>query len=117
MDAAPRPAPAAPRDKLYLIVRADLPPGLQLSQAVHAAQAFQAAHPALCAAWMAASNTLVVVGAPDGAALAALRDRAARAGVPRASFCDDDLGLETALALAPGPAARRLCRGLPLALA
>jgi len=107
----------APRSKLCLIVRADLSPGLQASQAVHAAQAFQATHPALCAAWMADSNTLAILAVPDVAALQRTLERAQDAGVPHAAFRDDDLTVPlTAIALAPAAATRRICRDLDLAL-
>lgn len=52
-------------EKLYVIVRADLSPGLQIAQAAHAARAFHAEHPALEAAWYAASNTLAVLSVQD----------------------------------------------------
>ena len=102
-------------DKLYIVVRADLPPGARVAQSVHAA--FQIAHecPALVACWLASSANLVVLEVPDEAALVALRARAELAGVPASLFRETDLA-DAATALALGPAARRLVSSLPLAM-
>jgi len=98
-------------------VRGDLPPGLQLSQAVHAAQEFVFRERATARAWRRASNTLVVVVVPDVAALRALARDARAAGVLTVAFRDLDLAPRlTSLALAPCAAARALCRRWPLAL-
>jgi hypothetical protein len=47
------------------VVDESLPPGLAAAQAVHAAVAWQAAHPAAAARWMEASNTVAVLAAPS----------------------------------------------------
>ncbi len=102
-------------EKLYVVVRADLPVGLQASQAVHAAQEFVLTQPRVARAWRAASNTVVLVTVPDVAGLERVRSAAADARVPVAAFEDIDLAPTlTALALGPAPGARALCRGLPL---
>lgn len=51
--------------RLRIVVRGDLPPGLQAAQAVHAAMAWQAEHPARAAAWMRDSNTVAILEAPS----------------------------------------------------
>jgi homospermidine synthase len=51
--------------RLRIVTRADLAPGLQIAQAVHAALAWQAEHPGLGATWMATSNTVAVLVAPS----------------------------------------------------
>ena len=106
------------QSKLYVIVRADMPPGCQASQLAHAAQEFCFAHPALAQTWREVSNRIALLAAPDVAALEALALRAGDHGVALAMFRDPDEAPElTALALAPGDVARKLCRKLPLALA
>jgi hypothetical protein len=107
-----------PGAKLYVVVDGTLAPGMQLSQSIHAARAFAAAHPALEADWFAASNTVAVLAARGERALLRLAADAAAFDVPCATFDEPDLsGRTTALALAPGPVAARLVRALPLALA
>ncbi len=67
------------------------------------------------AGWHAASNTLVVLAAPDELSLGWLCDAAAAAGLLVATFHEPDLGgALTAAALEP--AAARLVSRLPLAL-
>jgi len=105
-------------ERLRLITRADLPAGAQAAQLAHAVVAFHAEHPELAERWRTASNTLVLLAVRDEGALAQLLVRARRAGIPAAPFHEPDIeGALTAIALAPGAEARRLCRGLPLALA
>ncbi|MGA8454347.1 MAG: peptidyl-tRNA hydrolase, partial [Streptosporangiaceae bacterium] len=99
---------------LYLITRADLAPGTQVCHAAHAALDFAIAHPAVTARWHAASNTLVVLAAPDELSLGWLCDDAAAAGLLVVRFHEPDLGgALTAAALEP--AAARLVSRLPLA--
>lgn len=98
-------------------MRSDLSPGLQLAQAVHAAFQFFAEWPSLARAWTEDSNFLVVVAVPDEAALADLATAAVEEGIVRTIVREPDLDNEiTAVALQPGPDARRLCGQLPLAL-
>jgi hypothetical protein len=58
--------------KLYVIVRADLPPGLQLAQSCHALRQFAAEHPTLDKEWFEDSNNLVCLQVPNQGALEAL---------------------------------------------
>lgn len=101
-------------ERLYLVVRADLPVGLQMAQVTHAHRAFVHEHSTLEEAWYRSSNTVAVLAARDEQHLLTLRERALRAGIPCAAFREPDLDdAMTALALAP--AAKRLCRGLAVA--
>ena len=105
----------APELRLYVVVALSLAPGARVAQAVHAAFAFAAAHPAATAAWTAASNTIAVVGVRDETALAELLHRAGTYGLATAAFREPDLGdALTAVALGPDALTARLCRGLPL---
>lgn len=98
-------------------MRDDIPPGLQIAQAVHAAFAFQHDHPQITADWLKVSNYLVIVSVPDEGALLDLITAASHRGVLRTAVREPDLenGV-TAVALAPGTLAGRLCANLPLAL-
>ena len=99
---------------MYVVVRSDLSPGLQIAQASHAAFGLFSQMPLLVERWHRDSNTLVVVSVPDEAALRHLR---AISPVKSFSMIEPDLGHQmTAVALAPLPGAQRLCANLPLAL-
>jgi hypothetical protein len=98
------------------VTRADLPPGVQACQAVHAALDFAVCHPDLIGDWHSNSNTLVLLAVPDELSLGWLCDDIAAAGFRVVRFHEPDRGFElTAAALEP--AARRLVSNLPLALA
>lgn len=110
--------------KLYVVVAGCLDPGLQITQAMHAARQFAEEYSALERAWFTESNTLAVLSVPDGDALSALCVAARDAGIAHSIFHEPDIGdlapgydrSCTALALEPSNASRRLCRSLPRAL-
>ncbi len=98
--------------KLYLVTRADLPPGLRAAQLCHAMREFAEAHPEVERAWYRDSNNLVLLEVADEPALVEL---ARAAGELVAVNREPDLGgAVTSVALMP--AARGLVRELPLAL-
>ena len=102
-------------ERLYVIVRSDLPPGAQLAQSCHALSAFACAHPDLHREWHTGGQNLVVLAIRDKFTLAGLLYDAANSGVEHARFHEPDFGNElTAIAL--GANARRLVASLPLAL-
>ena len=102
---------------MYLAVRADLTPGLQIAQSVHAAFHFFRDWPALAGRWLTESEFLVVVAVPDELALAELAARAVEEGIARTIWREPDLdNAITAVALEPGEVAARLCAQMPLAL-
>lgn len=105
-------------DKLYIAVRADLPPGLQAAQAVHAAFQFYDEWPCRARTWLRKSNYLVVVNVPDEDALLALSAEATLGeDLEVTKVYEPDLGDEfTAIAIQPGEVAQRLCARFPLAL-
>lgn len=105
-------------DKLYIAVRADLPPGLQLAQSTHAAFQFFDEHPTQARSWLHRSNFLVVVAVPDEDALLALAAEASLGkGLCTTKVHEPDLGDEyTAIAMQPGLEAGALCASYPLAL-
>ena len=103
------------RPGLYIVVRTDLPVGLQASQAAHAARQFQHEYPKIEARWFLESNVLVLVGVKSLDELNSFREQAELVGVRAALFHDEELSPSfTALALEPGADSRRLCKGLPL---
>lgn len=104
--------------KLYVVVAADLSPGLQISQSCHAARQFQHEHSELEKQWFEQSNTIAILSVPDSAAVAKLLDAARAAGISASKFEEPDLGMAlTAIALEPSREAKRLCKSLPRALA
>ena len=77
---------------MYVLVRADLRPGLQMAQAIHAAVDLALSHPEQAAV---TPNTIVLAVPDEGALL----DWADRLDVPFVLFAEPDLGGEhTALA-------------------
>lgn len=109
--------------KLYVVVRSDLPPGLQAAQLVHAMREFVHHCPDFDRQWFygrgngkepIGDKNLVLLQVPDEAALLQL----IRAGVhvaSVASFQEPDLGGETTAA-AFSEGAAPLLGALPLAL-
>ena len=99
------------------MVRADLSPGQQAVQAMHALREFVQIHPEIDGDWYRSSNTLALLSVPSLEDLAALRATAGLRGIPYAEFREPDLRDElTAVALAPGADTLKLCRSLALAL-
>lgn len=89
---------------------------MQIAQAAHAAFTFAHDHPDLTAVWHEQSQYLVIVAVPDETALRDLATTATARDIPGVLWTEPDLeGAATALALAPGTPARRLCSNLPLA--
>ena len=102
-------------DKLYIVTRTDLAPGLAASQLCHALRQFVAEHPDVDRPWYHDSKFLVLLEVPGREQLAKLVYDAARERVPLSLWQEPDMQQEpTALAL--GPTGRRLVAQLPLAL-
>jgi hypothetical protein len=97
-------------NKLYVIVRSDINPGLQLAQSCHATEQFHRDHPEL-ATW----KNIVCLQAPSKEELARITDQAKVAGCVSSAFFEPDLDDElTAVALSED--AKRILSSLPLAL-
>ena len=100
--------------RLYVVGRRDLGPGLRAAQLCHAARAFAEEHPELEAEWFSTSNNLVLLEVADEAALHELVAKAT--GVAVSVNREPDLDNQvTAIAIAPE--GKRFVRHLPLALA
>lgn len=102
------------KDTVYIVTRADLEPGAQLAQSVHAAFVFAAEHGA-GSRW--ADAYLIVKAVPDEKVLGALLREARGQRIRASCFHEPDLqGALTAIALEPGPGSKRLCARYPRAL-
>jgi peptidyl-tRNA hydrolase len=98
-------------------VRGDLCPGLQTAQAVHAAVDFTLSNPVITQHWHDTSNNVVIVSVPSEAEILVLESMALTLGVKHHLVIEPDIGdAATAIALQPGPIAKRLCATFPLAL-
>lgn len=106
----------APVDKVYLLIRKDLPVGYQLAQVVHGQDEFRAQHPEVHGAWRERSNTVAVLHIEDEEHLQALHQQARMRDVPCAVFREPDMEDQaTCLVMGPHPQTRRLTARLPLA--
>jgi peptidyl-tRNA hydrolase len=101
---------------MYVVVRRDMPVGLQMAQACHAAFLFAQTYAHQTLDWHRHSQYLVIVSVPDEVELMRLGLEASRRKI-RTSWwhepdLDDDL---TAIVFEPTLASARLCANLPLA--
>lgn len=102
-------------DKLYLITRNDLSPGYQAVQSCHAIRQFVEEHPDIDSAWFKESNYIALLQVENEEQLESLLLKASTRGIKCTYFREPDLSNElTAIALEP--AAKNLCKRLPLAL-
>ena len=98
------------------MVRSDISLGLQMAQAVHAAFLFAQKHPHIMQDWEINSQYLVILQVPTEDHLTALSLRARNSDILHEKWFEPDLKDSfTAVAFAPGEAARRICSSLPLA--
>lgn len=104
-------------EKLYVIVRNDLSPGMQIAQAIHAKDKFSMEHPAINNAWYEQSNYICVLQVADEDALFTIKNRALSLQIRCVSFSEPDRNDElTAIAIEPGSITKELCKNLKLAL-
>jgi hypothetical protein len=101
--------------KLYVLVRADLPPGPRAVQACHAALQFAHDHDLVFRDWVRLSNYLIIKEAPDESALRSVVELARVRGHKHTLWTEPDLG-DSLTAIAVEPAGRRLFGRYPLAL-
>jgi len=102
-------------EKLFVLVRADLTPGAQISQSIHAVHEFEYWHPAEFSKWRKESNTLAILHVRDEEHLLFLRERAEGRDIPCSIFREPDMEAHaTALVLAPCPSAKNLVQKLHL---
>lgn len=103
--------------KLYVVVRNDLPPGPQAVQSDHAVLQFAIEHPILTYLWFRRSNHLALLSVSDEFALKSLSAKAKGLGIRHSVFTEPDLEDSwTAVTFEPGEKSRLLCKNLSLAL-
>lgn len=100
--------------KLRIVVAADLSPGQQLAQSVHAAIEYQHEHKNSAINWHNVSNSVVCMCCDD---LEALLTRADAKGISYSVFREPDMDNRlTAVAFEPTAGSRKLTSNLKLAL-
>lgn len=105
-------------DKLYIVVRKDLKPGIQLAQALHAALHFSFDHRALCEKWMNISDHICVLHIDNEEELQKLLYKANSKRIVSSTFNEPDLDNSlTAICFEPGIKSKSLCKNLKLAFA
>lgn len=100
--------------RLYVLVRHDMPPGVILCQAAHAFMEFVFTETDKAIEWRR-SNTICVVAVRDETDLLAWEKKMYECRKVSVMFHEPDMGGQ-ATALAVEPSAAKLLRGLPLAL-
>lgn len=104
-------------EKLYIVTRRDLSPGLQTAQVAHAAFQFAYEHRPLAQSWLQESNFLIILSTENEEELEALGHTAETKNLPVTWFREPDIEDElTAIAIAPSPATVEMTAHLPLAL-
>lgn len=104
-------------EKLYIITRRDLSPGLQCAQVAHAAFQFAYEHRPLAAQWLQESNFVVILSEENEERLIAFGKWIEQNNIPVTWFTEPDINDQvTAIALAPSPRTVELCQTLPLAM-
>ena len=105
-----------PQQKMYVVVRGDIPVGHQMAQSNHAAFRFAVFHPDLTKEWMFYSEYICILATRNGQQLEEYLQRAVDLGLKVAPFTEPDMGNElTAFALEPSPEATFLVSKLKLA--
>lgn len=100
-----------------MVVRGDLSPGAQIAQACHGLREFTEHFPELDRRWYKESNYIVVLNVDSEEHLLKLLDKLDERGVKYATFKEPDLEDSlTCAVIEPSQEAKRICRGLPLAL-
>lgn len=103
-------------DKLYIVVRADLPIGAQMAQSCHALRQFTEEHPEHDKSWFKNSNYIAVLHAEDENHLNKLIITCVKKeilfSVFEEPFFDNQI---TAIAVQPGSYGRKICSSLPIA--
>lgn len=102
---------------MYIVVRGDLAPGMQLSQSVHAMTQFNFEHPDITKAWFEKSNYVAVLSIASESDLKNLIKKADIEGIKHSIFYEPDLDNQaTAAAFEPSQKTKKLCSKLKLAL-
>jgi hypothetical protein len=102
-------------NKLYVVVRGDIPTGAQIAQTGHALAAFATGHPERFRAWAEPEQrNIVCLAAPSLGALETLLASLLAQGIPCAAFRETDLNDELT-GFSCGDDAAKMLSSLPLA--
>jgi hypothetical protein len=102
-------------EKLYTVVRSDIPAGAQVAQSCHALAAFASHHPEAFQGWAEPEQrNIVCLAAPSKAALELVLATLQQHGARCAEFRETDLGDELT-GIACGEEGAKLLSSLPLA--
>jgi peptidyl-tRNA hydrolase len=103
--------------KVYIVTRRDLRPGLQAAQACHAVTDLILTYPEEAQKWREDSNFLIVLSVENEQELCELAIELARTNMHWCKFREPDMNNElTALAVLPDKYSEKFFRNLPLAL-
>lgn len=87
-------------EKLYIIVRKDLPYGAQFAQAIHAVAEFAIEYNDLYREWHSTTNTVVVLSVKDETELLKIQQLSIENGIAHSLFREPDYsGSATSIAL------------------
>ena len=100
-------------NRLYVIVRRDLKPGMKIAQSCHAMAAFAEEHPSVTSLWHEGGNNLICLEC-DANELALMAEQSIQRGALVSLFREPDLGNELT-AIAISGEAKSMLRRLPLA--
>lgn len=104
-------------DKLYIVTREDISPGLQAVQSCHALRQFVAENPMIDEMWYKNSNYIVLLSVKNEDELLMLLQDCRTLHIAVSHYAEPDLdNAVTAIAIAPSQIARILCKNIPLAL-
>jgi len=104
-----------PTMKMYVLVRQDISPGYQIAQSIHAKDQFTHDFPEEERKWYTNSNTIVVLGVKNEAALKAFVCLTESQGLRHSLFYEPDINQYTALTIEPSEATAKLCANLKVA--
>lgn len=102
-------------ERLYVVIRSDLPAGAIASQACHAVSEFATLFPELHGLWHRGEKNIVLLSIAGETELVALRMRIAEHAIPCVSVQEPDLGWAST-AIAFHGQGSKLVSSLPLAL-
>ena len=104
-------------DKLYIVVRADINPGLQCAQIAHTAFGFSLKYPEETLNWYNNSNYIAILNCNNEEYLRKLIDKSIVKNIKHYVFVESDLDNQiTAVAFEATISSKKMCSNLKLAL-
>ena len=103
--------------KLIVVSRRDLKPGVQASQSLHSSHQFLFEHPTLSKNWFINSNYLVLLSVENEQQLVDLTLKLSHLNIPFSKFYEPDLNNElTSVSFLSDSVTKRITSGMPLLL-